>query len=491
MRIGTSSFVAILTILVLTLAGCALSLAPPQLEAPPVQNVAISGVTVLNPGRSRADDQTIVLKDGKIAEVRPRREDDPPALCPGCIAMPGLIDAHVHNPPRLAIGNQDLFALLYLAHGVTSVRDMGATDDSIGDLVRRSNSGRKVGPHMYWCGRVLESAPVSFGAAQAVETADEATAAVNEHADAGVDCIKIYNNLKPEPYAAIREAAKSRNLPVIGHVPHQVGLRGVVDFEAQHFTGLPYVRGGATPEHSDFRDPDFLSMTDADIDAALDLAKANRVSFLPTLANSRLRLIASDPQRYPPTPAFRYLPKIWMDAWTSQTKIGSHPVGGEIVAREARNALFLRITRAAKEKDIDILAGTDAMMPFVVPGESLVMEIDLLAEAFGDREAALAAATQINARHISPSEIGVIAPGARGDILLLADDPTKDLRALRDWRVLYVGGRRYDRGQIDAWVEKYRRHFQSPFYNAVMGFASRFVGGGRGDEKEFERRAHD
>jgi hypothetical protein len=488
MRIGPSAFVAAMTILMLSLAGCALGLAPPQLKAPPVQDVTISGVTILNPGRSRSFDQTIVLKDGKIAEVRPRREDDPPALCPGCIAMPGLIDAHVHNPPRLAIGNQDLFSLLYLAHGVTSVRDLGATDDSTNELVSRLNSGRKVGPNMYWCGRVLESAPVSFGAAQAVETAAEATAAVNDLADAGVDCIKVYNNLKPEPYAAIREAAKTHGLPVIGHIPHQVGLRAVVDFEAQHFTGVPYVRGGATPDHSDFRDPDFLSMTDEDIAAALDLAKANRISFLPTLANARLRLIASDPQRYPPTPAFRYLPKVWMDAWTSQTKIGTHPVADEIEAREERNALFLRITRIAKEKEIDILAGTDAMMPFVVPGESLLMEIDLLAEAFGDREAALAAATQVNARHIRPGEIGAITPGARGDILLLADDPTIDLKALREWRTLFVGGRRYDRRQIDAWLEKYRRHFQSPFYNAVMGLASRFVGGGRGDEEEFEKR---
>ena len=48
--------------------------------------------------------------------------------------MPGLIDAHVHTPPKLAIGNQRLFALLYLAYGVTSVRDMGQTDDSIAAL---------------------------------------------------------------------------------------------------------------------------------------------------------------------------------------------------------------------------------------------------------------------------------------------------------------------------------------------------------------------
>jgi cytosine/adenosine deaminase-related metal-dependent hydrolase len=462
----------------------AIGLGAPRLKPPPQTDAVISDVTVLNPGVSRAARQTIVLKAGRIADVRPWRPSDPPAICPGCIAMPGLIDAHVHNPPKLAFGNQELFALLHLAHGVTTVRDVGESDDSVVGLAKRLNTGRLIGPSMLRCGRVLESAPLSFGAAQAVETEAEGRAAVADLARSGVNCIKVYNNLRPAPYAGIRAEAEARGIPVIGHVPHQVGLAKTFDFEAQHFTGVPYVRGGPTPPHSDYTDADWISMTETEIGAALDLAKINRVSFLPTLANGRLRLISSDPTRFPPTPAAAYLPQIWTRAWASQTMIASHPTGAGVAAREDRLPILMRVTRMARERGVDVLAGTDTMMPWVVPGESLLLEIDDLAVGFGDREAALAAATTVNGRHIAPGVAGVIAPGARADVLLLPEDPSQDLTALRKWTILFAHGRRYNRATVEGWLERYKAHFQSPIYAFVMNLAAGPAAAGKGREDD-------
>lgn len=458
----------------------AIGLAAPRLPVPPQMDTIISDVTVLNPGVGRTEHQSIVIKDGKVTAVRPVAPGDPAPACKGCIAMPGLIDAHVHTPPKLAFGNQELFALLHLAHGVTTVRDVGQIDSSLQKLVRRSNSGKVVGPRMLWCGTVLESTPISFGAARKVDTAAEATIAVDELAAQGVDCIKVYNNLAAEPYAAIRAGALKHGLPVIGHIPHRVGLKNTFDFEAQHFTGVPYVRGGATPSHSDFRDEDWLSMSDADISAALDVAKEHRVSFLPTLANGRLRLIASDPKRFQPTPAASYLPEIWRATWDSQTTVASHPVDDGIGRRLERLPRFNRVAQIAREKGIDVLAGTDTMMPWVVPGESLLLEIDDLAQAFGNNEAALASATSVNGRHLGAGAIGVIAPGARADILLMADDPARDLQALRRWTVLYADGRRYERAQVDSWLQTYKRHFHTGFYRFVMGKAAGLAASGKG-----------
>jgi hypothetical protein len=470
------------TALVLVACGSALALGlnPPGINVPAQKDVVISGVTVLNPGVSRTENQTIVVRGGKIVEVRARAANDPPPICEGCIAMPGLIDAHVHSPPRLAFGNQELFSLLYIAYGVTSVRDVGAIDGSVGNLVTRTNSGRLVGPHMYWCGPVLESPPLSFGAARSVVTEQEGRAAVLELAAQGVDCIKVYNNLAPEAYRGIRAAAAESKLPVIGHVPHRVGLSNVQDFESQHLTGVPYVAGGAPPVNGDFRDSDWLSMTEGQIDAALITARDRNISFLPTLANGRVRLTASDPQRFPPTPGARHLPEVWFEAWSSQSTIASHPTGDGIVRREERLPRFSHVTGKARALGIDILAGTDTLMPYVVPGESLHLEIAELADAFGDNEAALAAATTVNGRHIDSGIIGVIAAGARADILLLPADPVARLSALMDWRIVFASGRRYDRADIDSAVERYDRHFRSPFYAMPMKWASRLASSGKG-----------
>jgi hypothetical protein len=56
-----------------------------------------------------------------------------------------------------------------------------------------------------------------------------------------VDCIKVYSHVDAPTFAAISAAAAQERLPVIGHVPHLVGLRRLSNFEAQHLSGIPYL----------------------------------------------------------------------------------------------------------------------------------------------------------------------------------------------------------------------------------------------------------
>ncbi len=444
-----------------------IGLVPPRLEQPPRAELVISGVTVINPGVERLADRTLVVRDGRIAEVRPRLASDPAPVCADCFALPGLIDAHVHTPPRIALGNQRLFSLLHLAHGVTTVRDLGESEPSVGALASRLNSGAEVGPRMLRCGPVLDGEPPGWPMAETITTAEQATATVARLARDGVDCIKVYNEIGREAFEAVAGAAARHGLPLIGHVPHAVGLAGVSDFEAQHVTGIPYVSRPRPPIGWDFRSEDLSALLGAEIDAAVELAAARRVAFTPTLANHSLRLIASDPVRFRPTPASRWLPAYWRHAWNF---VAPHPEGDMEIAvhLEARPTLY-EIARRLHRRGVDVLAGTDTIMPWVVPGEALHLELAALAEAFGGAEPALAAATTVNGRHLAPGEIGVIEPGARADVLLLRSDPTRDLAALRDWSVLIADGRRYERALVDGWLERYQRHFHGPLYATVMG----------------------
>jgi hypothetical protein len=77
--------------------------------------------------------------------------------------------------------------------------------------------------------------------------------------------------------------------------------------------------------------------------------------------------------------------------------------------------------------------------------------------------------TTVNGRHLAPDEIGVILPGARVDIFLVGEDPTQQLSALREWRIVYADGRRYDRETLDGWVDDYRQHFHGWLHRHVMG----------------------
>jgi cytosine/adenosine deaminase-related metal-dependent hydrolase len=442
-------------------------LLPPELPVPARASLVISGVTVINPGVGRIEEQSIVVRGGRIASVRPREAGDPAPICDGCFALPGLIDAHVHTPPRIAIGNQELFALLYLANGVTTVRDLGASDSSIRGLADRLAAGSLPGPRMIRCGPVIDGDPPGWPIATVVRGAADALPLVDRLADEGVGCIKVYNEVSEEAFEAIERAARRRGLPLIGHVPHSVGLEGVSDFESQHLTGVPYLHHPRPPHGWDIRDADVMALDDGEIEEAFALAQRHRVSFTPTLANFRLRLSASDPQRFPPPAGASILPAFWSDAWQV---IAGHPQGEEAIALRLDSVHALAgLVRRAHQRGIPILAGSDTLMPFVVPGEALHFEIQALGKAFGSNEAALASATTVNGRHIAEGEIGVIAPGARADLLLLREDPTRRLGALRGWQVLFADGRRYDRATVDDWLTRYTHHFHDRLYAGALG----------------------
>lgn len=465
--------IALLTVAALA-AGIIFLLTPPALDVPPQEDALISGVVVINPGQSRAPNQTIVVRAGKIVEVRPTNDTDPTPICPDCFAIPGLIDAHVHTPPQIALGNQQLFALLYLAHGVTSIRDVGQSDGSVASWARAINAGEQIGPHVYRCGPVLDGKDPGWPSALQVLTPAEGKAAVERLAETGIDCIKTYNHIDAATFCAVSEAAAAKSIEMVGHVPHLVGLVNIGRFDAQHLTGLPYLTKQPRWDN-DVDSADVAAMSAQEIETALKLVKEQDASLTPTIINLALRLSASDLKRFPAPSAASLLPEMWTIAWPN---IVGHPkTQAEIDAQLAAIAKSREIARAARDMGIDVLAGTDVLMPYTIPGDALLREVGELAIAYESNEAALEAATRVNARRIDPANTGVIAPGMRADLLLLQADPTADLNAIRDWRVVFANGRRYDRTTIDAWVERYEAHFHSTLYGFAFSLIARSLSG--------------
>jgi hypothetical protein len=451
----------VLATLAILLVSIGALLLPPHLEVPAQQDIVVAGVSIINPGVERLNNQTITISKGRITNIRPHQLGDPAPLCEDCYALPGLIDAHVHTPPSFVLGNQQLFALMYLSHGITSIRDVGQSDASVVSFVASLRNGNMVGPYAYRCGPVLEGDPPAWPVATVIPEGDfeaeNAATIANAIIDEGADCIKVYNELGPAAFNAIATTAAASNIPLIGHVPHKVGLNNLTDFEAQHLTGVPYLAHPRPPIGWDIRNEDLLAMDQREINQALDILVQNNISLTPTLANFSLRLIASDPSRFVPTPASDMLPPYWADAWNI---IAGHPTGEAEISLQLQAVPIMRgFIKQAQARGIDILAGTDTLMPWVVPGESLLLEIDEINKAVNNPEAALASATTVNGRHIAPGDIGQIKIGARADILLLPEDPTLDLHALRRWSLIVANGRLYPRALIDDWMQAYRDHF--------------------------------
>ena len=99
---------------------------------------------------------------------------------------------------------------------------------------------------------------------------------------------------------------------------------------------------------------------------------------------------------------------------------------------------------AMHSRGVPILAGTDAHEgwdPFKVHhGESFHRELELLVDAGLSNVEALRAATSLPAKHFGLHDRGAVRPGLRADLVLVAGDPTSDIKATRSVQRVWCNG---------------------------------------------------
>jgi imidazolonepropionase-like amidohydrolase len=447
-------------------AGAALLLAF-SLRAPPAggpaPGAALSGLVLVEPGGARRSGVTLVARDGRIASLGPDGGAGASDRYAGRFLLPGLVDLHVHHPPAAALGQRGLFALLFLAHGVTSVRDLGVFDLSLESHRGRIERGERLGPRVFRCGRLLDGDPPGWPGARVVRSPADADAAVAAAARDGADCVKVYNGLDERSFAAVRAAAGARGLRVVGHVPWAVAFERLERVEVQHLMGLADDWPSATPER---------------IRAYVAHSAAHGLSHLPTLVAFERAARLEDAEAALRDPAARLLPRVFRELLWSP---GRNPLvfalnpGVPWGQLGARVELMQRAVRALHAAGVPVLAGTDAMNPFVVPGASLHEELRLLAAAGLGAEGALLAATRGAGEVLGVPGLGRLEPGAPADAALFREDPTRDLAALASLEAVIAGGRLVPREALLEAAAAQRAHFDRAPYAPLFEAAARAV----------------
>jgi cytosine/adenosine deaminase-related metal-dependent hydrolase len=172
-------------------------------------------------------DQTVVVRGDRIAAIGASRDlaaSTGPRIVDGRgrFLIPGLWDMHVHT---VVPSGRPLLAL-YVANGVTGVRDMAGEWDTLRHWRAEIASGALVGPRIVASGPYLEGGEVPIPHLL-TRTPEEARLAVDSLARLGVDFIKVHGQLTRDTYFAAARAARERRIPFAGHV-----ARGVTAAEA-------------------------------------------------------------------------------------------------------------------------------------------------------------------------------------------------------------------------------------------------------------------
>jgi hypothetical protein len=152
---------------------------------------ALVGANVVDgTGGAGIPDATVLVRDGRIEAVGPGSGLSIPADVPkidlrGKTILPGLWDMHTHV-------TQIEWGPVYLAAGVTTVRDMGNESELILALRDALASGEALGPRLLLAGLVDGGGPNAFGTVAAT-TPGEGRAVVRRYHDEGFHQMKLYS----------------------------------------------------------------------------------------------------------------------------------------------------------------------------------------------------------------------------------------------------------------------------------------------------------
>lgn len=413
--------------------------------------VAWVGATLIDAtGGAPVPDSVIVVDGGRIVAAGPRSKVKMPRGARrvdvrGKTILPGLWDMHAHF-------QQVEWGPVYLAAGVTTVRDCGNELDFIRAASAAIASGKGLGPRILLACIVDGQGPRSIGTSQIREVAEIAPL-IERFRAAGCAQVKIYSSLPPTLIAPLAAAAHAAGMTVTGHVPAGIGAVHAVEAGLDMINHLHFVTRALLPPKYD---PDAIlaqpvvrraageiDLESAEARATLDFFAQRGIVIDPTIALAELgsathdELLAVEPGLGKLAPPLRP---------TFET-FGA-PAGGtaeEAAERRRFRARDLAIVRALHAHGVPIVAGTDQ----AVPGHSLHRELELYVEAGLTPMEAIRSATVVPAMAMKlDGELGTIAPGMRADLIVVDGDPLADIRNLRRVTTVVTGGRAYETGPL-------------------------------------------
>jgi len=452
--------------LLLAVAAAAISALSPSPAVQPLSAViAIRNVTIIpGDGAAPISDATVLIRDERLAAIGPSAE----AVIPtgarviegrGKFLVPGFIEMHAHlsKTRASALG-------LFIANGVTTVRDMGGDHEELIRWRQEIRSGKRVGPRMLIAGPYLESArnvermrrdppekriePFERTRIPVASPA-EARRIVAELASRELDFLKIRTVQDQATYLALNEAANAHGIPLVGHV---TGIAPEVVLEAGH-DGV---------EH--FFYPSLDGKTREERVALWRKFAGRGVRIVPTLValfegtfppTERLRAITEDDEgKIEPRRAF--LSKYLVLDWREQVEESNEPRRQAL--RKMMEEVIRRDLREMHEAGMDVLVGSDVAVLNTYPGFSIHDEMALFVNELGMTPGeVLERATSRSARFLRIADsVGTIERGKVADLVLLDANPLEDIRNTRRIAGVVIRGAFYDAQGIRQVLEAVR-----------------------------------
>jgi imidazolonepropionase-like amidohydrolase len=421
------------------------------------QNVlAITHVTVIDAlGAPAEPDMTVIISGNRIIKIDKTQRMKIPQTArrinaTGKFLIPGLWDMHVH----LSKSGENTLPL-FIANGITSVRDMGGDAELLLKWRKEVAEGKRLGPRIKTPGPILESAKnvermKREGTVEPVDRfrigvsgPEAAEAIVDSVAKLGVDFIKIRTVASLETFRTIVAAARKHNLSLVGHPvasPEETIKAGQRSIEHGFF---PPLTGRPKEQRAEL----FRQFA------------TNKMAVVPTLVAGEALLTTYDKaaaileDKKGKTEARRkYLSGYLIEDWREQLA-EKKQMKFDLTEMLAERLRDVREMRAA---GVTLMPGTDAGVLLIFPGFSLHDELRLFVEQVGMTPMeAIISATRWPAEFFGVQDsLGTIEEGKIADLVLLEASPLEEIRNTQKIMAVVVNGELFPRTSLRRMLAK-------------------------------------